>query len=357
MALRFQIERIADSRAAGWASIDSRCHFLTPHSALLEAAAEDLDVVNLVATPFHELARDGKTYTTCPNLLAWSGQTPALEGGGNSVVVNTLNSHPVLGTVALLHSHRAIYPLTFGGEESDDWSLCDWCDQCHRKGGLTAWVDAFEPAGGILGGEALVAAILGKIDAIEVTGGPRKAPLMPWVYRLWDAGFRVPLIGASGKDSNRIPLGITRTYARLDGATWVEAVRAGRTVATDGPLLDLSCTNGVYRVVLRGSSIAGNVEIVSNGRRIAEGHEAVEALVEGPVWVAARWSSGGRVAHTSPLVRDGGKADPAACAALLLLVDQTLDWIETTGRFADPRRKAGLLAKCDAARARLAMSS
>src|SRR5207237_291298 len=89
----------------------------------------------------------------------------------------------------------------------DDWSVCDWCDQCHRKGGLVVWVDAFEPAGGLVGGEALVAAVLGKIDAVEVSPEPRKTPLLPWVYRLWDAGFRVPLVGASGKHRSPDPGG------------------------------------------------------------------------------------------------------------------------------------------------------
>ena len=144
--------------------------------------------------------------------------------------MNTLNTHPVLGTVALLHSHRPVLPLAFGGEETDDWSICDWCDQCHRKGGLTVWVDAFEPAGGLVGGEALVAAILGKIDAIEVTGRPRKSPLLPWVYRLWDAGFLIPLVGASGKDSNRIALGQMRTLADCRELPWIEAVRVGKNV-------------------------------------------------------------------------------------------------------------------------------
>ena len=79
MALRFAIERWTDSRADGWVSVDTRCHFLSPHAALLEAAAEDLDVVNLLATPFPVLALDGNTYPTTPNLLAFSGQAPALE--------------------------------------------------------------------------------------------------------------------------------------------------------------------------------------------------------------------------------------------------------------------------------------
>ncbi len=56
MALRFAIERWTDSRADGWVSVDTRCHFLSPHAALLEAAAEDVDVVNLLAAPFPVLA-------------------------------------------------------------------------------------------------------------------------------------------------------------------------------------------------------------------------------------------------------------------------------------------------------------
>src|SRR5262249_17879668 len=151
---------------------------------------------------------------------------------------------------------------------TDDWGICDWCDQCHRKKGLTVWVDAFEPAGGVTGGEALVAAILGKIDAIEMSARPRKLPLLPWVYQLWDAGVLVPLAGASGKDSNREVIGAVRTYVQgptppvplpegkgeeeavvsssplpfrergpggVGLPSWVEAIRTGRTFVSAGP--------------------------------------------------------------------------------------------------------------------------
>jgi hypothetical protein len=357
MALRFTIEHLADLRAQGWASIDARCHFLTPHAALLEAAAEGLDVVNLLATPFATLARDGNTYTTATNLLAWSGQTAALERDGRIVVVNTLNSHPVLGSVALLHSHRPVFPLASGGEETDDWSICDWCDQCHRKGGLTVWVDAFEPAGGIVGGEALVAAILGKIDAIEVTGAPRKMPLLPWVYRLWDAGFLIPLVGASGKDSNRIALGSTRTYVLLNGQTWVDAIRSGRSVVTDGPLLSLDHNRGRVEAALRNVTPASRVEIVSNGRIVAQGEAKADWLAEVSGWVAARGWEAGRLAHTSPVRLPESTSNPEARRALKSLAEQTREWIDVNGRFANPKRKTTLLATCDAAIARLTQSA
>jgi hypothetical protein len=299
------------------------------------------------------LALDGHSYTTTPNLLAFSGQTPALAGGGRAVIVNTLNAHPVLGQVALLHAHRPIFPLTFGGEESDDWSIHDWCDQCHRKGGLTVWVDAFEPAGGIVGGEGLIAAILGKIDAIEVTGGPRSTPLLPWVYRLWDAGIRLPLVGASGKDSNRVAIGQTRTYVLTEGQTWIEAVRAGRTVVTDGPLLKLR-QEGAN---IHAAALAARVEIVVDGRVLAAGENEVETRIDEGAWVAARCrTSAGGFAHTSPITIGTASPKPEV-VALSRLIEQTREWIETTGRFRNAARRAALLSHCDQALEALKRSS
>jgi hypothetical protein len=350
MTLRFAVERWTDSRANGWVSVDSRCHFVPPHAALLEAAAEDLDVVNLLATPVPVLALDGNTYTATPNLPAFSGQATALERDGRSVVVNTLNTHPVLGTVALLHSHRPVFPLTFGGVDADDWSLCDWCDQCHRKGGLAVWVDAFEPAGGVTGGEALVAAILGKIDAIEVGRKPR----LPRLYQLWNAGVLVPLVGGSGKDSNRAALGDVRTYVRRESESWVEAARAGRTVVTTGPLLDFRRAADRLRASVRARDATGKLELVANGELCAttEGTE-LDAPAPAAGWVAARWSGTAGFAHTSPVAIGTPIRRPEAVAAVRELVEQTRVWVEEHGRFADPKRKQALVARCDEALAKL----
>ena len=112
-------------------------------------------------------------------------------------------------------------------------------------------------------GEALVAAILGKVDAIEVGGRPRKQPLLPWVYRLWNAGFLVPLVGGSGKDSNRVPLGRPRTYARLGPDDAVLTGVLAAEVAGDGP--------GHVRVVVDGDDRGPRVVGGRVGR--AQGHE------------------------------------------------------------------------------------
>jgi hypothetical protein len=355
LTLRLVIRRWEGATESGWLSVDLRSHFLTPHDAVLEAAAEGIDVANLLATeqPFPSL--DGTAYQTVPNLSAFSGQTAALERHGAAVVVNTLNTHPVLGKVGLLHSHRPVFPLTFGGHEPDDWGICDWCDQCHRKGGLTVWVDAFEPAGGIIGGEALAAAILGKIDAIEVTPATRKVPLLPWVYTLWNAGVLVPLVGSSGKDSNKVALGAMRTLvsARPDFG-WIQSVRSGVTVATSGPRINFTLDASTISGTVSSLTPLGELELIADGKVHTVGADSVTAPRPGGCWAALRVRGvNGAFAHTSPIASGIPTRYPEAVAALRKLIEQTREWATQHGRYANPKRREQLLARCDEAIAKL----
>jgi hypothetical protein len=247
LSLRFELKRWTDLRDQGWFSGDCRAHSLSPHAALLEAQAEDLAIVNLLAEETTLKDSFGEAVKAITNLLAFSGQEFALSAPGCGVAVNTLNRHPVLGTLALLHCHRVVYPLTFGGEGGkEDWTLADWCDQCHRKAGLVVWARTADPQAECGHGEALADLILGKIDAFELDhfdGSPFDG-FADW-KRLLDAGIMVTLVGASGKNSNGRALGVLRTYARLGPGEpltlkgWIEAVRAGRSFVTNGPLVSL----------------------------------------------------------------------------------------------------------------------
>jgi hypothetical protein len=248
LSMRFTLERWIDLREQGWYSGDTRALFLSPHAALLEAQAEDLAVVNLLAAESVLKDAFGESVRAIPNLLAFSGQDFGLSVQGHGVAVNTLNRHAVLGTLALLHCHRVVYPLTFGGPAApDDWALADWCDQCHRKGGLVVWANTAEQLIECGKGEALADLILGKIDAFELDhydGSPFDS--FPDWTRLLNAGIKATLVGASGKQSNGRALGVMRTYAHLQAnepltyGVWIEAVRAGRTFATNGPLVSLA---------------------------------------------------------------------------------------------------------------------
>src|SRR5262249_10512673 len=156
---RLEIERLHDSRIDGWHSGDIHTEYLSPHAALLEGMAEDLAVVNLQARATTVRPIDDLPYVSIPNIFAFSGQRPCLERPGHMVVVNTLNWHEKLGQLLLLNCHRVVYPLYFG-TRADDWTLADWCDQCHRKGGLVI----------SQGNSAFAELILGKVDAYEPEG-------------------------------------------------------------------------------------------------------------------------------------------------------------------------------------------
>lgn len=379
LALRFSLPRFADLRAEGWYSGDVRCHFLTPHAALLEAAAEDLAVVNLLATECQVSGTHGRTHLAIPNIVAFSGQKPALESPGHLVAVNTHNTHPVLGSLGLLHCHRAVYPLSFGGVNGrDDWTLADWCDQCHRKNGLVVWTRTWHEGNpDFRFGEPLADLILGQVDAFEIEfyeDSPFDV-LSDW-YTLLGAGLRVPLVGSSGKDCNALALGAMRTYARIQPLevfgyrAWIEAVRAGRTFATNGPLLsftvngfdpgatvDLPAGTQTVRVHATARSVVpfDRVEVIVNGTVAATAPAAVDAdvLVPDGGWVAVR-CLGTRLlphrpapqrvfAHTSPVhvTREGRSRprDTQAVARLAGELERLQQWAEQQARCTDRQRE------------------
>lgn len=388
LALRLPLQRWLDLRKEGWYSGDCRAHFLSPFAALLEGQAEDLAVVNLLAREYQVAAADGKTYPAISNLLAFTGQEPALAKPGCLVAVNTFNTHPVLGSLGLLHCHRLVFPLSFGGPDGkDDWSLADWCDQCHRKNGLVVWTMPWHEAEDFAFGEPLADLILGKVDAFEMDffqDSPFDV-LSDW-YDLWNAGIPVPLAGSSGKESNACPLAGMRTFARLlpgDDLTcknWIEAVRAGRSFITNSPLLsfqvngrgpgeavDLESGADKVQVSVQARSMVpfDLLELIQNGEAIAQATATgspcsaaleVEVAVSETQWLAARCRgalqllqapSNQRVlAHTSPIqVRVASRPFQPRAASLQRLqkeLGRMRQWAREKARCDSDRQRAKL---------------
>jgi hypothetical protein len=298
LSLRTTVERWIDLRTERWYSGDMRAHFLTPHAALLEGAAEDLAVVNLLVTADEVRSRvhsrDGRLYPVISNILAFSGQSPALESHSHMVVVNTHNVHLPLGSLGLLNCHRVVYPLFVDAASRPiDWTLAAWCDQCHRKGGLVVWTDLLAKGGMDVGlgyGERLADLILGKIDAVEPhTLWPLNAYAEEHWYTLLNCGYRVPLAGASAKTSNTDLLGSWRTYARLlpgepfNYHTWIESVRAGRTFVTNGPILSFTVDGQDPGSLLKLPSLEQPVHIVAEVRSFVP-VDTLELLLNGQMY-------------------------------------------------------------------------
>jgi hypothetical protein len=90
---------------------------------------------------------------------------------------------------------------------------------------------------------------LGKVDYLEIVAfADHRATASVW-YRLLNLGFRLPAAGGTDAMANyatlRGPVGLNRVYASvargpLSSEAWLEALRRGRTFATNGPLLDFS---------------------------------------------------------------------------------------------------------------------
>ena len=95
-----------------------------------------------------------------------------------------------------------------------------------------------------LDGETATLIATGRGDAIEMC---RQSPDRDLAYyRYLNAGYALPLVGGTDKMTAQTPVGLFRTYVKLlDGddftfENWCRGLRAGRTVLTSGPLLDLT---------------------------------------------------------------------------------------------------------------------
>ena len=130
---------------------------------------------------------------------------------------------------------------------------------------------------------------LGKVDYIEVLGfSDHKTTADVW-YKLLNCGFRVP--AAAGTDfmgnyaSLRGPVGLNRVYAQVKPGPlkiepWLEAIKAGKTFATNGPLINFELAGNYpggevklpgkgdvsYHVSLRSIVPIDHLEIVCNGK-------------------------------------------------------------------------------------------
>lgn len=389
LSLRFAVERWTDEPFDGFVHADSRCHFIDPHAAMLEAMAEGIDFANLLVVTQDFPSTDGHMYRVMPNMTAFGGQSPAVD----RVFVNTFNVHPALGSLGLLNCHRPVFPLTFGTlDETDDWSLADWCDQCHRKKGLVVWCDAYRPDSGLPGGETLVDAILGRIDAIEIDACDRKSPLLPTWYQLLNAGIRLPLVGGSGKDSNRSAIGSMRTLTsstERSYSEWIESVRRGATVVSNGPFVGLrvndqplgssfTAADPTLQIEVSAASLVpferlelivdGEVVVSVPGRhdQITTAKVEFEHLSDSCAWIAARCWGPSRpelyppcpvFAHTSPIFVDKSVRSLEAVARFTREIATVRQWVERNGRFTNLRRKDHLLSLCDAAMIKLAGQS
>ena len=301
--IRVVLERLADLPAEGWYSGDLHVHMNyggayrnTPARLAAQAKAEDLHLVeNLIVN------KEGRI----PDLEFFTGH-PDPVSTPNTVIVHDQEYHTSYwGHAGLLGLRRnVVLPGYSGYVNTAAASLYPTnaavMDLAHAQGGVTGYVHPFdsypEPGDSTkpLTDELPVDVALGKVDYYEALGfvDDYEATAKVW-YQLLNCGFRLPAGAGTDAMANfaslRGPVGMNRVFVKsgapLEHRRWLAALKAGRSFATNGPLLTFSL-NGkelgdevelpadggelTARVSLRSMVPVDHLEIVGNGKVVAE---------------------------------------------------------------------------------------
>lgn len=383
------LEPVEGPSDAGWIAIDCHVHFISPTSALLQARAEGVAIVNLLATQW------GDHHTSISDLPSVAVADPS---GEHLVVMGSENRQNMLGHIGLLGAPDAVLPMASAGPPEArmgdplDRLLADWADASRTQGGLAIAVHFPLPYA-----EIAADIVSGRIDAVELqalTPGIDGPSIREW-YRFLNCGYRLPVVGGTDKMSAEIPLGAIRTYARLAAdtpvsfAAWADAVRAGRTFVSSGAFVDLQVdgcgmgdtvslgrTGGTVEVSVRAwaaQPVIDGIELIQDGVVVAATRgrstdrlSITERLTVGRSgWLAARVTSAAQIhsgfatsmgAHSSPVYLDvpGRPAfSPDDAAAIGTIIDGARTWIETIATVRSPAERTRLAAYLRSSRAML----
>ncbi len=291
-SITFELEKVLKWRELGWVTADTHVHFLSPQTALLEGKAEGVNVVNLLASQW------GEMYS---NVSDFDGKSTigARDFGGDGeflVRVGTENRMQVLGHISLLgYSGEMIHPLCSGGPSESalgdplEVTMAEWAQRCIEQGGLTVMPHAPNPQL-----ERAADVVLGLINAMELMTfnplNPNMAQINPYGiadwYRYLNLGYQVPLCGGSDKMAASSLLGGIRTYTQLGEReftyeNWMEAMRAGNTFVTVGPLAELLVEGQAPGSRLYLPNTGGTLDITWRVESVGLPIEQVEIVVGG----------------------------------------------------------------------------
>jgi len=254
---------------SNWVSGDVHVHMNyagtyrnTPSHLVEQAAAENLGIVeDLIVNKEQRI----------PDMAYFSPQLDPASTADHLLLHGQEFHTSYWGHLGLLNlTHNFILPGYAGYPNTAAASLypanADVADMAHEQGALVGYVHPFDsypdPAKDtFLTAELPADVALGKVDYIEVLGfSDHKSTAEVW-YKLLNCGFRLPT--AAGTDfmgnyaSLRGPVGLNRVYAEVEPGPlkvqpWLAAIKAGKTFATNGPLLRFS---------LGGQGVGGEVRL------------------------------------------------------------------------------------------------
>jgi hypothetical protein len=282
--LTLSLKRTQNLNRERYFSGDTHVHFLSTQGALTEAAAEDLDVVNLLQSQW------GHLFTNTEEFIG----RPVKSGDGETIVYATQeNRQHLLGHLTLLGLKEPVMPwCTDGPSEAElggnlEVMMSHWADACHAQGGTVVIPHLPNP-----NGEPAALIATGRADAVEMLVHNPFFHLE--YYRYLNGGYRLPLAGGTDKMDSGVPVGLYRTYAYIPPEeefnydNWCKALRSGNTFLSGGPLVRLSVDGQPMGSTVTLGRDGGTVEVEAvatsvvpiHSLQIVQGGEVVAATEE-----------------------------------------------------------------------------
>ena len=276
--VRVTLDMLDDLESKGWYSGDLHVHMNyggmyrnDPTRLALQARAEDLHVVeNLIVNkegrvPDVEWFRPGPDPASRPGTLIMHGEEFHTSYWGHVGLLG-LTEHLVLpgytgyantGVASLQPTNARVF------------------DIAREQGAITGYVHPYDldpdpsDTTRTITHALPVDLALGKVDYYEALGfvDDLMATATVW-YRLLNCGFRLPTGAGTDAMANyaslRGPVGMNRVYVKsgapLEHRRWLAALKAGRSFATNGPLLGLT---------VDGTELGGEVRLPAGGREVS----------------------------------------------------------------------------------------
>jgi hypothetical protein len=277
-----------------------------------------------------------------------------------------------------LNIKKLVQPVSIGpgitGKGFDDTPLRSGIDNAKMQGGTIIWCHNTN------GFEDVLNALTNRLDALNVFDGSRGGTFEENYYRYLNLGIKMPI--STGTDWFMYDM--SRVYAEVGGKltieSWLDAVKAGRCQATNGPLLSLEVDGKKMGDVIElkeprtlkiNASAIGRfpvkrLELIQNGKviktQMGTGSQIKmnhDVRVAEPTWFALRVGSDAKnefnktlFAHTSPVYvnyQSRGVFDVDEAIALLKQVEEGQATIKSKGHFSSPEAARKLLALYDEA--------
>ena len=313
------LDRLVDLPARGWYSGDSHVHdlhqgFGLTHEAFFrQLTAEDIHVTHAL------IHMDGTRL-----MGRWSDLTgqPSPLSTKTHILQYAQEFRGGLGHVGMIGTREFILPFTAGagGTAYAQPSLENiYLEGARSQGGLAGFMHPYtsapkQPANAASTLIALDVALgLGDYYDIGALYSDERGSA-DFYYRLLNAGFRIPATGGTDNFSDvwiDPPPGSSRTFARISGpltlASWMDAVKRGRTYFSSGPLVRFEVEGqGPGEEIALTASGAGTVHVVADVVSIAP-LDALDIIVNGVVAQTVRATDPLHVAMDGQVaVPDGG---------------------------------------------------